>query len=63
MTTKEEFEKGYCERSGLTIEEYHRNHVTLPCACDFDGCEGWARIINYPDIIADHKLFHTPKGI
>lgn len=27
--TKEEFEKGWCERSGITLEEYHADGVTL----------------------------------
>lgn len=53
--TKEEFEKGYCERSGITLEEYHETQVTLPCSCGYEDCEGWAVISNDPRLIGWHK--------
>jgi hypothetical protein len=58
--TKEDFERGYCERSGITLELYRQWSVTLPCACDYEGCEGWAAVSNDPDLIADHKKFNSP---
>ena len=58
---KGEFEKDYCERSKISIEEYRRWHVTLPCACDYEGCMGWAAIWNQPDFIAHQKEFHSPR--
>lgn len=53
--TKEEFEKVYCERSGITLEEYHETQVTLPCCCGYDDCLGWAVISNDPRLIEWHK--------
>lgn len=52
---KEEFERGYCERSGITREEYERHYVTLPCDCDYEECEGWACVINHPVHIHAHN--------
>jgi len=60
--TKEEFEKAYCERSNISLEEYRRWFVTMPCECDYDGCEGWAAIRNNPDFIAHQKEFYSPKN-
>ena len=56
--TKEEFEHNYCQGSGITIEQYRQWKVTLPCSCDYEGCEGWAAIINDPDIIKDYIKFY-----
>lgn len=39
--TREEFERGYAERSRLTLYEYHRYLKTLPCDCGEEDCEGW----------------------
>jgi hypothetical protein len=52
--TKEEFENGYCERSEITKEFYNEHFVTLPCDCDYKGCEGWACINNDPLSIEAH---------
>lgn len=52
---KEAFEKGYCERSGISREFYNENYVTLPCDCDYEGCEGWACINNDPVSIHAHN--------
>jgi hypothetical protein len=59
--TKEEFEKCYCERSGITIEEYHNdlNLITLPCSCDYEGCDGWAAITNESHFIEIHKRLYS----
>lgn len=59
--TKEEFEKGYCERSGITIEFYNKYKVTLPCACGEEDCEGWAAMSNDPELIKWHMQFYAPK--
>lgn len=58
---KEEFEKGYIERSGITPELYHKYWVTLPCDCGGNGCEGWAAIPNDPISIEDHNRFYNPE--
>jgi hypothetical protein len=54
---KEEFEKRYCERSGITIDEYHNgyNLITLPCHCGQENCEGWAAVDNRKTAIKAHK--------
>ena len=59
--TKGEFEKNYCARSGITKEFYDKYYVTLPCACDYEECEGWAKIRNDPQSIDEHKRFYEPK--
>ncbi len=56
--TAEEFEKGYCERSGITREYYKMWFVTMTCDCDYGGCEGFAKIRNRPEAIEDQRLFH-----
>lgn len=55
--TKEEFEKGYCERSGITTEEYKNdfNLVTLPCNCIDEDCPKWAAVTNGPRYIRIHN--------
>jgi hypothetical protein len=53
--TKEEFEKRYCERSGISKEEYDEHEITLPCRCGENGCNGWAAVSNTPLAIKAHK--------
>ena len=53
--TKEEFEKGYIEKSGITAQEYNETQVTLPCICGQEGCSGWAAVSNNPHSIKAHK--------
>lgn len=59
----EEFERDYCEQKHITTEEYRRWFVTMPCACDYEGCQGWAAIRNDPYFIADQKEFYSPKEV
>jgi hypothetical protein len=41
--TLEEFEAGYAERSGVTVEWLHNNGLHgKPCDCGNEFCEGWA---------------------
>ncbi|MEK4907321.1 hypothetical protein [Niallia sp. FSL M8-0099] len=58
--TIEEFEKRYCERSAITIDEYHNDYnlITLPCSCEKEGCEGWAAVNNLPVSIKAHKSLY-----
>lgn len=45
--TKEEFEQGYAERSGVTVDYLHRKgERAIPCDCDFSGCLGWQMVNN-----------------
>lgn len=60
--TKTTFERQYCKRSNISLAQYRVYKITLPCACDSEGCQGWAAIPNDPDIIADHMQFYAPKG-
>lgn len=55
--TSDEFERSYCERSGITLEEYHNefNLITLPCNCDHETCDGWAAVDNNQLSIKVHK--------
>ncbi len=39
--TKEEFERQYIERSGVTREFYDEHFVTVACDCGEEGCKGW----------------------
>lgn len=40
--TADEFERGYAERSGITVERLRElGRVVRPCACQEDGCPGW----------------------
>lgn len=40
--TKEEFEEGYAERSGVTVKWLRdRGQVAAPCDCGEDSCQGW----------------------
>ena len=58
---KRGFERFYCGNSGITLKQYREYKVTLPCACDYEGCQGWAAIIKDPYIISDHRKFYAPK--
>lgn len=40
--TRDEFERGYAERSGFTLEELRASgFVVRPCSCEEPGCKGW----------------------
>lgn len=40
--TKDEFEKGYAERSGVTVDWLHdHGQFGAPCDCGESGCRGW----------------------
>ena len=42
---KDEFEKGYAERSGITVEDLHkRGQEAVPCDCGEESCHGWAML-------------------
>ncbi|MGH1256024.1 MULTISPECIES: hypothetical protein [Bacillus] len=61
--TEYEFERGYCERSGITIHEYHNeyNLRTLPCNCGDSSCEGWAAVINTPHFVKLHNDLYNNR--
>jgi len=40
--TREEFELGYAERSGIAVEKLHAHELRpMPCRCDDESCNGW----------------------
>lgn len=40
--TRDEFERAYAERSGVTVQELHdHGRFAEPCDCGADMCEGW----------------------
>jgi len=46
--TKDEFEKGYATRSGVTVEWlYKHGNFGIPCDCGKAGCAGWQ--MKFPD--------------
>jgi len=59
--TKEEFEKGYCERSKITIHEYHNSYnlITLRCSCGDRSCDGWAAVTNTPYFVKLHNELYN----
>lgn len=41
--TSEEFEAGYAQRSGMSVQQLHLwGRYPEPCDCGEAGCEGWA---------------------
>lgn len=52
---KEEFLKGYCERSGISWAELSQSQVVLPCQCGADCCAGWAMVSNNELSIKAHN--------
>lgn len=52
--TKEEFEKGYAERSDLTLERLHELGMKgAPCDCFEDICQGWQMLFEKRSIVYD----------
>ena len=54
--TKEEFERGYAERSGMTVERLHQlGQAAVPCDCDYEACEGWGMVDSTSAIYEEWK--------
>lgn len=58
MVSQEEFRAKYCKETGISIEEYDKYFVTLPCKCDYDQCEGWATIARDEQMIEYHNILY-----
>lgn len=39
--TREDFERAYAERSGVTVSWLRASRAVRPCTCGDDSCEGW----------------------
>lgn len=51
----EEFERGYAERSGVTIEWLReQGRIVTTCDCGDDGCEGWQSTTS--ERLADYQV-------
>jgi len=61
IATKDTFEERYCKESGISLEKYHTFRVTLPCRCDYDGCEGWGAVGKDRNSIRAHMQFYGPR--
>ena len=43
--TKDEFEKEYAEKSGMTVEELHKKgQYAKECDCEYENCKGWQMV-------------------
>lgn len=58
--TAEEFERDYCERSGVSVEWLRQHRAVLPCHCGEEGCDGWQMI---PLDLADDPLIRRQAGL
>lgn len=51
---KDEFERSYAERSGMTVEELRELGCrVVPCDCDYEGCQGWQMDTGSLETLAD----------
>lgn len=58
MISKQEFEMQYCSNSGISLQEYKENFITLPCKCGDKNCLGWACVCDNKISIKNHiKLY------
>ncbi len=60
--TKEEFERGYAERGGISFEQLHAwGRGAVPCDCGEPECEGWA-MVNLVDHAETQRLLALIGG-
>ena len=58
--TKEEFERGYAERSESTMQQIRELGLSpQPCACGGYDCPGWAMV--HADNLKAHMDLYAPK--
>ncbi len=56
-----DFVNGYCERTGITIDEFYESQIPMP---DSTSPRGWAAVSNKPMTIKAHvELYATPQPI
>lgn len=58
--TKQQFIKNYCERSGITEQEFLETQVALPCNCSYEDCEKWAAVSNNENYIKAQNELNPP---
>jgi hypothetical protein len=59
--TKDEFINEYCERSGISRNDYFYNYnlIALPCKCGHETCNGWATVTNEDRYIKIHNELYN----
>jgi hypothetical protein len=62
MLTKEQFLAEYAKNSNTTEEELLTRRIAVPCRCHYPECQGWAMVINDPDVIKGHNELYGPKS-
>lgn len=56
--TRDEFERAYAERSGMTVEQLRElGRVVVRCWCHEPECDGWA------SVSAEAAIDYAPGGI
>lgn len=60
--SKDEFIAGYCERSGITREDFDATEIALQCACGMSLCHGWSAVTNHPIPIRNHMELYAPQA-
>jgi hypothetical protein len=58
IMSKEEFELQYSSKSGITLDEYYKDYITLLCNCNYENCKGWACVTNNPLSIKTHNIIY-----
>ncbi|MCC6315360.1 MAG: hypothetical protein IT337_15255 [Thermomicrobiales bacterium] len=67
--TRAEFIRDYAASSGIPtdwaelglLEVRGKTKIALPCACERDGCPGWALLA--ADEVLDHLEFRAPEKL
>ena len=60
--TKEEFERGYAKRGGISLEQLRAwGRGVVPCACGDPECEGWA-MVNLADHAEHMRILESIGG-
>jgi hypothetical protein len=54
--TKEDFIKGYCERSNVAWAWLSERRKVISCTCGEENCRGWAMVTH------DHEDFDTGEA-
>lgn len=57
---RREFIEYYCYLSCLTVEEFNKTQIALPCECGAPVCCGWAAVSkNEQSVNAHNKLYNN----
>ena len=54
-----DFIAGYCKRSRISEESFHKHRIAMPCACGVDECQGWAAVPH--DCKESHLELYSPE--